>query len=123
MIHVAAKAVLGPILYAQAFRLRRSVVELPEAAGARSGTAGTGGTRLRLLIAGDSAAAGVGAATQDEALVGHLVRALAVGGRYSVRWQLVARTGARSQDVLQMLSERSLRRADIGVVLAGVNDI
>jgi lysophospholipase L1-like esterase len=40
-----------------------------------------------------------------------------------VRWQLVAQTGARSEDVLQMLSERNLRRADVGVVLAGVNDI
>lgn len=123
MIHVAAKAVLGPLLYAQAFRLRRSVIELPEAAGARSGSAGTGRTRLRLLIAGDSAAAGVGAATQDEALAGHLVRALAARGRCAVRWQLVAQTGARSEDVLQMLAERSLRPADVGVVLAGVNDI
>jgi lysophospholipase L1-like esterase len=123
VIHLAAKAVLGPLLYVQAFRLRRSVVELPEAAGARSGAAGTGGVRLRLLIAGDSAAAGVGAATQDEALAGHLVRVLARRGRCTVRWQLVARTGARSEDVLHMLAERNLRRADIGVVLAGVNDI
>ena len=39
------------------------------------------------------------------------------------RWQLVARTGARSEDVLHMLTNDALRRADIGVVLAGVNDI
>lgn len=123
MIHVAARAVLGPLLFAQAFRLRRTVIELPEAAGARFGAAGTGGAPLRLLIAGDSAAAGVGADHQDEALAGHLVRAISTGGRCAVRWQLVARTGARSEDVLQMLAERRLRRADIGVVIAGVNDI
>ena len=123
MIHIAAKAVLGPLLYAQAFRLRRSVIELPEAAGGRAGSAGAGATRLRLLIAGDSAAAGVGAATQDEALAGQLARALAEQGGFAVRWQLVARTGARSEDVLRMLMDDALRRADIGVVLAGVNDI
>ena len=123
MIHIAAKAVLGPLLYAQAFRLRRRVVELPEATGGRAGHAGAGATRLRLLIAGDSAAAGVGAATQDEALAGQLARALAEQGGFAVRWQLVARTGARSEDVLHMLTNDALRRADIGVVLAGVNDI
>jgi lysophospholipase L1-like esterase len=123
VIHIAAKAVLGPLLYAQAFRLRRSVIELPEAAGGRAGNAGAGATRLRLLIAGDSAAAGVGAATQDEALAGQLARALAEQGGFAVRWQLVARTGARSEDVLRMLMDEALRRADIGVVLAGVNDI
>ena len=123
MIHVAARAVLGPLLYMQAWHLRRSVIELPEAAGARTGAAGTGAIRLRLLIAGDSAAAGVGAATQDEALAGHLARALARRAGGSVRWQLIARTGARSEDVLQMLTDGRPRRADVGVVLAGVNDI
>jgi lysophospholipase L1-like esterase len=123
VIHVAARAVLGPLLYAQAFRLRRRVVELPEAAGRRTGTAGTGTVRLRLLIAGDSAAAGVGADTQEEALAGHLARALARRIDAAVRWQLVARTGARSADVLRMLADGNLRRADVGVVLAGVNDI
>lgn len=123
MIHIAAKAVLGPLLYAQAFHVRRSAMELPEAAGARAGVAGSGKVRLRLLIAGDSAAAGVGAASQQEALAGHLVRELAEQAGGAVRWQLVARTGARSEDVLQMLTSGELRRADIGVVLAGVNDI
>jgi lysophospholipase L1-like esterase len=123
VIHLAAKAVLGPVLYAQAFRLRRTVIDLPEADGARSGAAGTGTARVRLLIVGDSAAAGVGAATQDEALAGHLVRALARRAHCTVKWQLVAQTGARSEDVLRMLLERRLRKADIGVVLAGVNDI
>ena len=40
-----------------------------------------------------------------------------------MRWQLVARTGARPEDVLQLLMHGALRRADVGVVLAGVNDI
>lgn len=123
MIHVAARAVLGPLLYAQATRLRRTVVELPEPAGRRTGTAGRGATRLRLLIAGDSSAAGVGAATQRDALAGQLARALAKRLGAAVRWQLVARTGARSEDVLHLLMHGNVRPADVGVVVVGVNDI
>jgi lysophospholipase L1-like esterase len=123
VIHIAARTVLGPLLYVQATRLRRTVVELPEAAGARKGQAGHGRVRLRLLIAGDSSAAGVGAATQDQALAGQLARALAsrLGGR--VNWHLVAKIGARSEDTLHLLMQRRLPAADIGIVVVGVNDI
>jgi lysophospholipase L1-like esterase len=123
VIHVAARAVLGPVLYAQARRLRRTVVALPEPTGRRAGRAGTGADRLRLLIAGDSSAAGVGARTQSEALAGQLARALAARIRGVVRWQLVARTGARSEDLLQLLQHRALHAADIGIAIVGVNDI
>lgn len=123
MIDFATKALLAPVLYAQAGRLRKTVVELPEAAGARSGVVGSGAQRLRLLIAGDSSAAGVGAATQDDALAGHLSRELAalIGG--AVGWQLIAGSGLRSEDVLHTLRERSLQPADVGIVVVGVNDI
>ena len=43
MIHVAAKAVLGPLLYAQAGRLRRTALELPEAAGSAEAWPGPAG--------------------------------------------------------------------------------
>jgi lysophospholipase L1-like esterase len=123
VIHVAARAVLGPLLFAQASRLRRTALELPEASGAREGYAGTSRLLLRLLIAGDSSAAGVGAPTQDQALAGQVARELArrVGAR--VRWQLVAASGARSEDVLHMLMRGRLHRADVGIVIVGVNDI
>ena len=123
MIHAVARAVLGPLLYAQAARLRRTAPELAEAAGAREGSAGTGKVALRLLIAGDSSAAGVGARTQREALAGHLARELARRLRGRVRWHLVAATGARSEDVHDMLMQRRLPHADVGVVVVGVNDI
>ena len=123
MIHVAARAFLGPLLYAQASRLRRSLPELAEAAGAREGSAGAGRTVLRLLIAGDSSAAGVGAPTQRQALAGHLARELARRLHGRVRWQVIAATGARSEDVLQMVLRGRLHPADVGVVVVGVNDI
>jgi lysophospholipase L1-like esterase len=123
VIHVAAKAVLGPLLYAQASRLRRTVVELPEPVGPREGVAGKGKPELGLLVAGDSSAAGVGAATQDKALAARLAGELAARLGRRVRWQLVAQTGARSEDVLHLLMHGGLRRADVGVVVVGVNDI
>ena len=49
---------------------------LPEADGAREGVVGSGDAALRLLVAGDSSAAGVGVARQEQAVVGHLARAL-----------------------------------------------
>ena len=68
---LALKLALSPLLVAQALRTRARVPQLPEASGARAGTHGRRTTRLRLLIAGDSSAAGVGVATQDDALAGH----------------------------------------------------
>lgn len=124
MIHVAARAVLGPLLYLQAGRLRKSVVELPEPAGAREGVCGAGRARLlRLLVAGDSSAAGVGVATQADALAAQLARRLATLRRGVVRWQLLAQTGARSEDVLHLLMHGRLQAADLAVVVVGVNDI
>lgn len=118
-----AKALLGPVLYAQAGRLRKRVVELPEAGGERSGVAGSGRPRLRLLIAGDSSAAGVGAATQHEALAGQLSRELAQQTGSAIEWQLIAAIGLRSEDLLNVLMNHALQPADIAIVVVGVNDI
>lgn len=64
---------LGPLLLWQGRRVRATALRLPEAAGPRTAE----GSALRLLIVGDSSAAGVGAAHQDEALAGRLAQALA----------------------------------------------
>ena len=70
-----AAIALGPLLLLQGRRVRRSVPRLPEPTGPRSGCVGAGRS-LRVLIAGDSAAAGVGSANQDQALSGQLIRCL-----------------------------------------------
>ncbi len=64
---LALKLVLSPVLIAQAMGMRRRVPALPEATGPREGQLGSGAGALRVLIAGDSSAAGVGVATQDHA--------------------------------------------------------
>lgn len=121
---LAAKLALAPLLLWQGARVRRTALRLPEADGARSGMAGQGELRLRLLIVGDSSGAGVGAATQDEALAGRLSNALAKRLDGRVHWQLVARTGHLSADAFAHLrATESLQPADVLVTALGVNDV
>lgn len=79
------------------------------------------GPPLRLLILGDSAAAGVGASTQDEALSGQLAAALAP--RFEVSWKLVARTGATTDDTLKTVAAMPREPFDVVVTSLGVNDV
>ena len=89
----AAKLALAPVLLWQGRQVRRNALRLPEAEGPREGVAGTGKVCLRVLIVGDSSAAGVGAKNQTQALAGRLSEALSqrLGG--AVVWQLIARSG------------------------------
>ncbi|SGZ04482.1 Putative uncharacterized protein [Moritella viscosa] len=114
------RAVYAPIIIAQGQYVKKVTPKLPEAAGKRSGTAGEG-KKIRLLIIGDSAAAGVGVDNQSQALTGHLVSALAKC--YQVNWQLLARSGYTTLDSLKMLSEQPQQTFDIIVTSLGVNDV
>jgi len=117
--YLLATLALGPVLIAQAVRVRRNIVRLDEPPGARSGCEGAGAP-LRLLIAGDSAAAGVGALTQEQALSGQLVAALRP--TCTVHWKLVAQTGHTVRDVIGQLRALAPERFDVAVVSIGVND-
>jgi lysophospholipase L1-like esterase len=115
-----AKILLGPVLLAQGLYTRRMTPKLPEAEGERQGNAGSGEV-LRLLIVGDSAAAGVGAATQGEALSGRLVERLA--DDYQVSWKLWARSGLDSQGLLELLEQHAPEPFDVALLSIGVNDV
>ena len=119
---LTAKLVLTPILLAQALRTRRRLPKLPEPPGARRGTTGTG-PGLRLLITGDSSAAGVGAATQRQALAGQLARLVAQQCAARVTWRLLARSGLTTAQTLHLLQREALPHFDIAVVVTGVNDV
>jgi lysophospholipase L1-like esterase len=123
---LALKSALSPLLLAQALYTRRRTPRLPEAAGAREGEFASRKARersLTLLIIGDSSAAGVGVATQDEALAGQLARALARRAGARVRWRLLARTGLNSLQLIDLWREAGATAADVAVVVSGVNDI
>jgi len=117
---VPARLALSPILIAQAIRVRRRAIVLPEPTGPRRGVAGSG-PMLRLLIAGDSSAAGVGVAHQDLALSGQLVSALAP--HFSVHWRLEAHTGDTTAQTLAKLSALTPEPVDVAVTALGVNDV
>lgn len=108
------------MLLAQALAVRRSARQLPEPPGPRQGRAGAGHP-LRLLIVGDSSAAGVGAATQDKALSGQLVRQLA--RRFEVDWRLEAATGATTADTIRRIEALAHEPFDVVVTAVGVNDV
>jgi len=123
---LAVKLALAPLLLAQAVQTRRRVPVLPEAAGARSGElggAGAGDTVLRVLIVGDSSAAGVGVDHQDRALAGWLTRALAAALPLRVRWTLIAQSGVTSAQALTLVRQAQPAAHDVAVVVTGVNDV
>ncbi|MEY8839238.1 SGNH/GDSL hydrolase family protein, partial [Cribrihabitans sp. XS_ASV171] len=103
----------------QGLAVRRRAVRLPEPEGPRAGRAGRG-PNLRLLILGDSSAAGVGAGMQAQALSGQLVARL--GRHYAVSWQLEAMTGRTTADALAAL-DRVEGPIDMAVTALGVNDV
>ena len=115
-----AKILLGPLLLVQGLYTRWVTPRLPEAEGERLGEAGSGDV-LRLLIVGDSAAAGVGAVTQGEALSGRLVERLA--DDYQVSWKLWARSGLDSQGLLELLEQHAPEPFDVALLSIGVNDV
>jgi len=123
VIDIVARFALFPLLYAQAQGVRAGVVPLPEPVGRRAGREGSGKAKLGLLVIGDSSAVGVGAPHQDEALARPLARNLAQQLGRTVRWQLLAQTGLTSEATLAYLQSRRVPRADVAVVILGVNDI
>ncbi|MCB1286947.1 MAG: SGNH/GDSL hydrolase family protein [Mycobacterium sp.] len=120
MRHLLATAALGPLLLVQGRHVRAVTPRLPEPSGPRSGRSGQGAT-LRLLVAGDSAAAGLGAPSQDEALCGRLVAELSA--RRTLDWRLEARTGYTTADAHAHLAALPEDRFDVVVLSLGVNDV
>ena len=115
------KVALSPVLLWQVVRTRASLPRLPEAEGPREGVVGRG-PRLRLLVAGDSSAAGVGVSTQAQALAQPLARRLAESTGRRVAWQLVARSGLNTAQTLNLLRLQCVS-ADVAVIVTGVNDV
>lgn len=119
MLIVIAKILLAPILLIQGLYVRKTIIKLPEASGARAGQRGDGPT-LKLLILGDSAAAGVGAACQDQALSGSVVKALE--SHFTVQWTLLAKTGETTDSMRIQLMQTDLDAFDVVLISLGVND-
>jgi lysophospholipase L1-like esterase len=121
-VSLTLKLVLSPLLVAQAVRTRWRMPRLPEAEGERHGRVGSGPV-LRLLVAGDSSAAGVGVVHQRDALAGQLAARLAQACGATVDWALVAGSGLTTAQTLHRLQRETLPHFDVAVVVTGVNDV
>lgn len=120
MHHALVTAALAPLLLWQGRQVRRVTPRLPEAEGPRTGSAGQG-PLLRLLVLGDSAAAGVGVPSQQEALTGCLLDELAPQRR--VHWRLLAHSGDDLAQVARRLPVLDGVAYDVAVLSIGVNDV
>ena len=120
LAHPLLRLALAPVFLAQGLAVRRRATRLPEAEGPRAGRAGRG-PLLRLLVVGDSSAAGVGVAHQEGALAGRLCAALS--DDFTVQWQLRARIGATTESTLDSLRQLDAVPFDAAVVALGVNDV
>ncbi|OLF35670.1 MULTISPECIES: SGNH/GDSL hydrolase family protein [unclassified Psychrobacter] len=136
---IAKDVLLAPIYLYQGRKVKRDTVRLPEPEGERQGhiqlrdsaeMAATEITKtLSLMIVGDSAAAGVGSLTQQEALAGKLIPALqqklVTHTQFDrLSWSLQATTGHTSFDILRRLYilPTPHQPVDIMVLSVGVND-
>lgn len=120
MTHFFITLLLGPLLLIQGKLVRRNMIDLPEPEGARKGIKGKG-KPLRIMIIGDSAAAGVGVDHQNMALLGQLVERLS--DDFCVSWQLEAITGATTQSTIDSLEKIQDKIFDVIITSLGVNDV
>lgn len=135
---VAKDVLLAPVYFHQGRRIKRDTIRLPEPDGERSGLvslhpatddSASDQSTLKLMIVGDSAAAGVGSQTQQEALVGKLIPILtqqlsAYSSFSMLDWSLQATTGHTSFDILRRLYVLPAPNKPVDVMLlsVGVND-
>ena len=140
---VAKDMLFAPVYLYQGRKIKRDTVRLPEPNGERHGQVQldnpTGNLTntlkdnrqqtLNLMIVGDSAAAGVGSQTQQEALVGNLIPLLTQqpiiqSAFNTLNWSLQATTGHTSFDILRRLYvlPAPSQPIDVMVLSVGVND-
>jgi len=86
--------------------VRRVAPRTPEPPGRRAGTAGRG-SLVRLLVACDSGATGVGAPSQEQALCGQ--RASRLSPHHTMEWCVLAVNGLDSPGLLQMAAQPTIR--------------
>lgn len=91
----------------------------PADGSAAGGSAGT----LRVVVLGDSTAAGCGVATHEDGFAGCLARDLAARTGRPVAWRAVGQFGATGTRIRHQLLPRVGPGQDLVVLLAGANDV
>ena len=116
----AATIALIPALVIQGSRVKKNTPRLPEPEGLRDGQTGTG-KAISILILGDSAAAGVGVDTQQDALLGSVIDALKLD--YAIDWKLHAKSGDGTGQIIKNVHTLENKHFDVVLTSVGVNDV
>jgi lysophospholipase L1-like esterase len=128
MLDQGISLMLAPLLLLQGLKVRRTTPRLAEPKGERIGQTGEH-PGMNVLILGDSAAAGVGVDSQQQALLGQVVEQLAPFGELS--FSLFAKTGATTASTLESINKHCATahpilgqgHFDVIITSLGVNDV
>lgn len=115
-----------PVVAAQGAWVRRTAEMAPPASGPMTGgVPGEGSAAIRVLVIGDSTAAGCGASTHENAFAGAFADLAARSTGRPVQWRVLGESGATSRRVRSALLPRLDEgdSFDIVVLLMGVNDV
>ncbi|MBD3656886.1 MULTISPECIES: SGNH/GDSL hydrolase family protein [Marinobacter] len=115
-------ALLFPVLLYQGKRARRETPRLPEAQGSPGGQYGEGAPVFRVLVIGESTAAGVGVSTHDQGLASQLALQLHEHSGQTIAWHTFGVNGIRLGELNNRLANADLPEADVVLLSMGVND-
>ncbi len=162
-LHYLSLIFLWPIYLLQAIWVKKNTLKLPEPKGLREGivrlnnaddsqlsidtevVSSSEPNTLSILVIGDSAAAGVGVETQQQALTGQTVQSLTAltsqqttmtslqtepatqASYHKLKWRLIAKSGYSTKNCLNklnhILSQAHQISADTVIISLGVNDV
>ncbi len=115
-------ALLFPVLLYQGKHTRKHTPRLPEAQGSPSGQYGEGVPDLRLLVLGESTAAGVGVSSHEQGLASQLALQLHERTGRTIAWHTYGVNGIRLVQLNRKLASMDLPEADVVLLSMGVND-
>lgn len=113
---------LSPLLALQAVQARRQTERLPEATGTPAGQWGEDPARHKILVLGESTAAGVGVERHQQGLACQLAYQWYLQSGDAVAWQTWGTNGAQLRHLLAKLDNSPQWDATHVVLSMGVND-
>lgn len=112
-----------PVAFVQAMAVRRRIARMLPAPGPHEGAIPGTGEPVRLLVLGDSSAAGVGVVDMRDSLAGHLARLVAENTGRPVAWRAAGFNSATSGQIRDHVIKHLPRDGFSHVVLTvGTND-
>jgi lysophospholipase L1-like esterase len=119
----AATRLLTPLLRGQAMHAMRRAPRLSGPAGPADGVVGEGDPYRRLLVIGESTAAGIGASQHTRALPGFLAAEMTGRRGGTVAWTARGKSGVTARRVITELLPVGPEPFDFTLLTVGINDL